>query len=261
LLLEKCRSAISRFSFAFTSEFRLIMFDISGKSALITGGTSGIGAAIANQLFAAGCGLLVAGLPEEKPTPNLDDRIEVAGLNVSDAESIRRLTAGLERLDILINCAGMIRRSAEFDSATFEKVIDVNLTGTMRMCMACRPLLADRGGSIVNIASMFSFFGSGMSPAYTASKGGVAQLTKSLAIAWAPDKIRVNAIAPGWIATPLTQVLQDDPARNAAILARTPINRWGQPADVAGAAVFLCSPAAAFITGVTLPVDGGYLIC
>jgi NAD(P)-dependent dehydrogenase (short-subunit alcohol dehydrogenase family) len=236
------------------------MFDISGKSALVTGGTSGIGAAIANQLFAAGCRVLVAGLPEEKPTPDLDDRIEVAGLNVSDAESIRRLTAGLERLDILINSAGIIRRSAEFDSATFERVIDVNLTGTMRMCMACRPLLVDRGGSIVNIASMFSFFGSGMSPAYTASKGGVAQLTKSLAIAWAPDKIRVNAIAPGWIATPLTQVLQDDPARNAAILARTPLNRWGQPADVAGAAVFLCSPAAAFITGVTLPVDGGYLI-
>jgi NAD(P)-dependent dehydrogenase (short-subunit alcohol dehydrogenase family) len=260
LLLEECRSAISQFSFAFNFEFRLIMFDISGKSALITGGTSGIGAAIANQLFAAGCRVLVARLPEEKPTPDLVDRIEVAGLNVSDAESIRRLTAGLERLDILINCAGIIRRSAEFDSATFERVIDVNLTGTMRMCMACRPLLADRGGSIVNIASMFSFFGSGMSPAYAASKGGVAQLTKSLAIAWAPDKIRVNAIAPGWIATPFTQVLQDDPARSTAILARTPLNRWGQPADVAGAAVFLCSPAAAFITGVTLPVDGGYLI-
>jgi NAD(P)-dependent dehydrogenase (short-subunit alcohol dehydrogenase family) len=236
------------------------MFDISGKSALITGGTSGIGAAIANQLFAAGCCVLAAGLPEEKPIPDLDARIEVAGLNVSDVESIRRLTAGLKDLDILVNSAGIIRRSAEFESATFEKVIDVNLTGTMRMCLACRALLAARGGSIVNIASMYSFFGSGLSPAYSASKGGVAQLTKSLAVAWAPNNIRVNAVAPGWIATPLTQVLQDDPVRNAAILARTPLNRWGKPADLAGAVIFLCSPAAAFITGVTLPIDGGYLI-
>jgi NAD(P)-dependent dehydrogenase (short-subunit alcohol dehydrogenase family) len=238
----------------------VIMFDISGKSALITGGTSGIGAAIANQLLAAGCHVLAAGLPAEKPTPELDHRVEVAGLNVSDTESVRRLAAGLERLDILVNSAGIIRRSAEFDLATFESVIQVNLTGTMRLCMACRPLLAERGGSIVNVASMFSFFGSGLSPAYTASKGGIAQLTKSLAIAWAPDAIRVNAIAPGWIATPLTQVLQDDPARSAAILARTPLNRWGQPEDVAGAAVFLCSPAASFITGIVLPVDGGYLV-
>jgi NAD(P)-dependent dehydrogenase (short-subunit alcohol dehydrogenase family) len=236
------------------------MFDISGKSALVTGGTSGIGAAIANQLSAVGCRVLAAGLPEEKPAQDLNHRIEVAGLDVSDAESIRQLIGSFKRLDILVNCAGIIRRSAEFDLATFARVIDVNLTGTMRMCTACRPLLADRGGSIVNIASMFSFFGSGLSPAYTASKGGVAQLTKSLAIAWAPDKIRVNAIAPGWIATPLTQPLQDDPVRSAAILSRTPLSRWGQPKDLAGATIFLCSPAAAFITGVTLPVDGGYLI-
>jgi NAD(P)-dependent dehydrogenase (short-subunit alcohol dehydrogenase family) len=238
----------------------VIMFDISGKSALITGGTSGIGAAIANRLFAAGCRVLAAGLPQEKPTADLDGRIEFAGLDVSDTESVRRLIAGLDRLDILVNCAGIIRRSAEFDLDTFERVIDVNLTGTMRTCIACRSLLAARGGSIVNVASMYSFFGSGLSPAYTASKGGVAQLTKSLAVAWAPEKIRVNAVAPGWIATPLTRVLQEDPARSAAIVARTPLNRWGQPDDVAGAAVFLCSPAAAFITGVVLPVDGGYLI-
>jgi len=236
------------------------MFDISGKSALITGGTGGIGAAIANRFFAAGCQVLAAGLPQEKPTADLDGRIEVAGLDISDTESLRRLIAGLDRLDFLVNCAGIIRRSAEFELATFERVIDVNLTGTMRVCMACRSLLAARGGSIVNVASMYSFFGSGQSPAYSASKGGVAQLTKSLAVAWAPEKIRVNGVAPGWIATPLTQVLRDDPVRSAAILDRTPLNRWGQPDDVAGAAMFLCSPAAAFITGVVLPIDGGYLI-
>jgi NAD(P)-dependent dehydrogenase (short-subunit alcohol dehydrogenase family) len=139
-------------------------------------------------------------------------------------------------------------------------VVDVNLTGTMRLCAACHPLLAKRGGSIVNVASMLSFFGGGLVPAYSASKGGIAQLTKSLAIAWAAEGIRVNAIAPGWIATPLTQALQDDPARSEAILSRTPMKRWGTPGDLAGSVIFLCSPAAAFVTGVVLPVDGGYLI-
>jgi NAD(P)-dependent dehydrogenase (short-subunit alcohol dehydrogenase family) len=136
----------------------------------------------------------------------------------------------------------------------------LNLVGVMRLCTACRPLLARQGGSIVNIASMLSFFGGGLVPAYSASKGGIAQLTKSLAIAWAAEGIRVNAIAPGWIATPLTQGLQDDPARSQAILDRTPMKRWGTPADLAGSVIFLCSPAAAFVTGVILPVDGGYLI-
>ena len=107
---------------------------------------------------------------------------------------------------------------------------------------------------------MLSFFGGGLVPGYSASKGGVAQLTKSLAIAYAADRIRVNAIAPGWVATQLTQALQNDPRRSAAILARTPLGRWGKPDDIAGTAVFLCSPAASFITGAVMPVDGGYLV-
>jgi NAD(P)-dependent dehydrogenase (short-subunit alcohol dehydrogenase family) len=236
------------------------MFDLSGKSALITGGTGGIGAAIANSLAVAGCRAFAAGLPAVATGCDLDDRVEALSLDVSDKESIDRLVAGLDRLDILVNSAGIIRREAEYELDTFEEVIGINLTGTMRMCIACRPLLAARGGSIVNIASVLSFFGRGVAPAYSSSKGGIAQLTKSLAIAWAAYNIRVNAIAPGWIATQLTQTLWEDPARSAAILARTPLNRWGQPEDVAGAVVFLCSPAAAFITGVILPVDGGYLI-
>jgi NAD(P)-dependent dehydrogenase (short-subunit alcohol dehydrogenase family) len=160
----------------------------------------------------------------------------------------------------VFNCAGILRRGAEHELDVFEQVLAVNLTGTMRVCTATRARLKARRGCIVNTASMLSFFGGGLVPAYAASKGGVAQLTKSLAIAYAADGIRVNAIAPGWIATPLTQALQDDSARAGPILARTPLGRWGTPADVAQAAMFLCTPAAAFMTGVILPVDGGYMI-
>ena len=236
------------------------MFDISGKSALITGGTSGIGAAIANGFFDSGCKVVAAGLPEEKPSATLNGKITVAPLNVSDPGSIEDLVAGLDELDVLVNAAGIIRRAAEFELEQFQAVVDINLVGSMRMCTACKPLLLKRGGAIVNVASMYSFFGAGLAPGYSASKGGVAQLTKSLAVAWAPHNIRVNAVAPGWIATPLTQVLRDDPARYSGVIDRTPLKRWGQPDDIAGAVVFLCSPAAAFITGVILPVDGGYLI-
>jgi NAD(P)-dependent dehydrogenase (short-subunit alcohol dehydrogenase family) len=237
-----------------------IMFDVSGKSALITGGTSGIGAAIANGFCEAGCSVIAAGLPEEKPSAALNPKITVAPLNVSDPKSIEKLVAGLTALDVLVNAAGIIRRAAEFELEQFQMVVDVNLVGSMRMCTACKPLLLKQGGAIVNVASMYTFFGAGLAPGYSASKGGVGQLTKSLAVAWAPHSIRVNAVAPGWIATPLTQALRDDPNRYATVIERTPLQRWGHPDDIAGAVVFLCSPAAAFITGVILPVDGGYLV-
>ena len=129
----------------------------------------------------------------------------------------------------------------------------------MRVAAAARARMAGQGGTILLTASMLSFFGGGLVPGYSASKGGIAQLTRSLAIAYAPEGIRVNALAPGWIATDLTRALQNDPAREQAILARTPLKRWGKPEDLGGAAVFLASPLAGFITGVVLPVDGGYL--
>ncbi len=242
--------------------FRTDLF--AGKVALVSGGTSGMGAAIGDALAACGATVTVTGAtPAEadaaRAQPGFRCR-EAVVLDVRDNAAIAAFVAALPRLDILVNCAGTIRRGAEHDPAIFAEVLDINLTGTMRLCAAARPLLARTGGCIVNTASMLAFFGGGLVPGYSASKGGVAQLTKSLAIAYAADKIRVNAIAPGWIATPLTQALQDDPARSAAILARTPLGRWGKPADIAGIVVFLCTPAASFITGAVMPVDGGYLV-
>jgi NAD(P)-dependent dehydrogenase (short-subunit alcohol dehydrogenase family) len=232
--------------------------DLAGRTALVTGGTSGIGAALSLGLAEAGAEVIAAGLRGANEPSH--SRLTVSSLDVTDPASVAALCGPLDRLDIVVNAAGVIRRSAEHDPEVFAAVLNVNLTGTMRVCAACRPKLAAAGGCVVNLASMLSFFGGALVPAYSASKGGVAQLTKSLALAWAADGIRVNAVAPGWIETPLTAGLRADPARDAAILARTPLGRWGRPEDLVGPVLFLCSPAAAFVTGIVLPVDGGYLI-
>lgn len=236
--------------------------DLSGRRALVTGGASGIGHAIALGLLEAGARVTATARTKasleacaaETPHGPLDLR----RLDVTNPISIDGLMEELDGLDILVNNAGEVRGGLEFQPDQFADVINVNLMGVQRMSHACLPKLALAKGCILNIASMWSYFGAPHAPAYTASKTGVVGLTRSLAHAWAEHGIRVNAIAPGWIETKLSRPAREDPERNRAIGARIPLGRWGVPSDVAGAAVFLCSPAAAYVTGATLAVDGGY---
>jgi NAD(P)-dependent dehydrogenase (short-subunit alcohol dehydrogenase family) len=232
-----------------------MIFDFEGKSVLVTGGTSGIGRAVAEMFAHSGARVIAAGLPGNKQDT---EGIRTELLDVADLDAIQGLVSIIPELHVLVNAAGIIRRDSEFDLEIFEQVLDTNLTGTMRTCMAARGHLAKTRGCIVNIASLLSFFGGPRVPAYSASKGGVAQLTKSLALAWAADGIRVNAVAPGWVTTPLTKALQDDATRAAPVLARTPLARWGRPEEIAGPVLFLCSDAASFMTGSIVSVDGGY---
>jgi NAD(P)-dependent dehydrogenase (short-subunit alcohol dehydrogenase family) len=229
------------------------------KHALVTGGARGIGFGVAEALLADGYAVTVTGLSAaEVAAVPARENLEAIVLDVTDQLSADAAIARFSRLDALVNCAGVLFRGQEYDMAVFQKVIDVNLTGTMRMCVGARPLLAKQGGAIVNTASMLSIFGGPLVPAYTASKGGVAQLTKSLGVAWAEEGIRVNAVAPGWIATEVTRGIVEDPVRSAGILARTPMKRWGEPGDIGSVVAFLCSDAARFMTGAMVPVDGGY---
>ncbi|MCA9839692.1 MAG: SDR family oxidoreductase [Trueperaceae bacterium] len=230
------------------------------KQVLVTGGSGGIGSAIARAFADQGYEVVATGLTEQELSALPDYKgISYETLDVSNQEDVLKLINQFDSLDVVVNAAGIIlREGKEFTLEGFLKVIDVNLSGTMRVCLAAKPLLRE-GSSIINVASMLSFVSGPLVPAYTASKGGIAQLTKALAAAWAKDGIRVNAIAPGWIETELTSALRQDESRSKVITDRTPMGRWGKPDDLAGAVRFLASEEAGFITGVILPIDGGYL--
>jgi NAD(P)-dependent dehydrogenase (short-subunit alcohol dehydrogenase family) len=237
-----------------------VSFDFDGATIVVIGASrGGIGAAIARGFGDAGAEVHITGA-EPEPMPEDATRFAYTQLDVTDTEAVRAYAAGLPSVDVLVNCAAITRRGEEMAPDFFSRVIDVNLTGSFRCAEALHPALKAARGSVINIASMYARFGSPRNPAYGASKAAVEQLTKSLAIAWAPDGIRVNAVAPGFIVTEQSARARQDPAFVAAIEARTPAGRWGQPGDIAGAALFLASPAAAFMTGTCLPVDGGYSV-
>jgi len=242
-------------------------FDLRGKAALVTGGNGGIGLAMARALAQAGAALAIAGRDSGK---NAAAAVELGAVSIAcdlkDAAACRAMVdeaaRRLGRLDILVNNAGTnIRKPAhELELDEWRHVIDTNLTSAF-LCSrrAYRHLKSAGGGKIINIGSMLSIFGASFAPAYGASKGGIVQLTRSLAAAWAGDNIQVNAVLPGWIDTDLSrQARREVQGLGDRVIARTPAGRWGRPEDLAGVAVFLASAASDFITGTAMPVDGGY---
>jgi NAD(P)-dependent dehydrogenase (short-subunit alcohol dehydrogenase family) len=234
-------------------------FSVAGKHVLITGGTGGIGGAFAKAFLDRGAHVIVADLAA--PKDGTDPRIRYEQLDVRDDAAVEALAARVEKLDVVIHCAGRIARWEEYKPEVFKDILDIHLVGNLRLANAFRPHLKASNGCLINIGSMYSYFGAPRSPAYSAAKTGVVSLTKSLAIAFAEDGIRVNAIAPGWIKTELTRALREDPELsefNNKVLARIPGGQWAEPEDLAGAAIFLASSASKLINGVTIPVDGGY---
>jgi 2-dehydro-3-deoxy-D-gluconate 5-dehydrogenase len=250
------------------------VFDLKGRVAVVTGGNGGIGLGMARGLGLAGARVVVAARNAEKSRAavieleRLGTEAAAVAVDVADEASVaalvRTTTERWGRLDILVNNAGINIRKPAHDLALAEwhRVVETNLTSAFLCARAAHPVMrAAGGGKVINIGSMMSLFGASFAPAYGASKGGIVQLTKSLAVAWAPDNIQVNAVLPGWIDTELTRrARQEVPGLNEAVLRRTPAGRWGLIEDMAGVAVFLASAASDFVTGAAIPVDGGYSV-
>jgi 2-deoxy-D-gluconate 3-dehydrogenase len=242
-------------------------FELTGQRALVTGGGGGLGQGIVEAL--AGAGARIAVLGRSETADEAAAAVDGIGIraDLSDRAQLRRgfseAVAALGGLDVLVSCHGNVHAAPalELTLEDWDDTIEVNLTSVFELCQLAGALMVPRGaGKIITIASMLSFQGGFGAAAYAASKGGVAQLTKALANEWAGSGVNVNAIAPGYVKTPLNRhIWRDDPARSDAVLARLPAGRWGEPADLAGAVVFLASRAADYVHGIVLPVDGGWL--
>jgi 2-dehydro-3-deoxy-D-gluconate 5-dehydrogenase len=247
-------------------------FNLKGKVAIVTGGNGGIGLGMATGLADAGADVVIAARDAAKSQTAVAElkkrgvRAVAVATDVTDAASVKSLVAStlkeFGRIDILVNNAGINIRNPvhELSLEDWHKVMDTNLTSAFLCSQAVHPEMKKAGGGkIINIGSMLSIFGTAYAPAYGASKGGIVQLTKSLAVAWAPDNIQANAVLPGWIDTELTKRAREQvPPLNENVLRRTPAKRWGTMEDMAGVAVFLASPASDFVTGAAIPVDGGF---
>jgi 2-deoxy-D-gluconate 3-dehydrogenase len=245
----------------------MTLFDLTGRTALVTGGGGGLGLGISEALADAGARVAVLGRSDAVDAAA--DRIDGIAIHadVSDRDDLQRgfdeAVESLGGLDILVTSHGTLHAGPALETSleTWDDTLEVNLTAVFELCRLAGALMVPRGsGKIVTIASMLSFQGGFRAAAYSASKGGVAQLTKALANEWAPHGVNVNAIAPGYVKTALnSHIWRDDPERSESILARLPAGRWGEPSDLAGAAVFLSSPASDYVHGIVLPVDGGWL--
>ena len=236
----------------------------AGKRVLISGGTSGIGLGLAKAFAGLGADVVATGASRRRLDAARAETgtkgIRFERLDVRDRNAVDAFVGALLGLDVLVNAAGVARPESEYEEEGFLDVMDVNLNSVMRVSMAARPLLARTKGAIINFASMLSYLADDSVPAYCASKTGILGLTRALAHRFGPQGIRVNAIAPGYHKTDMTKALWSDPVPAAKIAAKAALKRWGTAEDLVGAVVFLCSPAAQFITATTLPVDGGYVV-
>jgi len=242
-----------------------VTFDYSGTRVLVTGGSNGIGRGVAQAFADAGAHVIITGRRAAASDYATDlDGFDYHALEISDAAGIEALAAGLGGLDVLVNNAGATFPGGrdEWQPDVFEDAVRINLVGAFRMAQACKPLLAasrfEGGASVINFASMSSYFAVPLVPGYGAAKAGVVQMTKNLAVAWVGENIRVNAVAPGLIESNMTAPMRGIAELEKPQMDRTPMGRWGTPKDIAPAVLFLASPAAGYITGQTLAVDGGY---
>ena len=234
-----------------------ISFSVEGLQVLISGGSGGIGGAFAKAFLAHGAQVIVTDL-QPAPEALLKAGARYESLDVTSDEAVEALAKKVDKLDVLIHCAGKLSRREEHKPEVFRKIVDIHLFGNVRLAAAFRPHLKQARGCMINIASMYSYFGAPQVPAYASAKTAIIGLTKSLALAYAEDGIRVNAIAPGWIATDISRGGRENPEFNEKLMARLPNKRWAEPEELAGTALFLASPASSLINGVTIPVDGGY---